>query len=243
MTTYAKSRISNPARYFHAPDDVLADKKLNFQEKEDVLKSMAVDSEQMLDATAEGMTGTKAAYKAKDLQAALNTLKDIEGDASKKRRVAGTNQFRKIVAVTTVNQDLNREVSIAAYDLAELSGGQVCLLNVVPAAVEGAGLATAAPMATAIPPLAVDQAEIIEERRKQLLELRSESGLSSDTEIEVRSGFVEETIIACVDEQNADIIVVGSPNRSWLEALFKPSTARSITRAATCPVLVVPEEV
>ena len=57
----------------------------------------------------------------------------------------------------------------------------------------------------------------------------------------MRSGQIEEVIVTYADEYDADIIVVGSPNRSWLEAVFDPSVDRKVTKLARCPVLVVPQ--
>jgi nucleotide-binding universal stress UspA family protein len=98
-------------------------------------------------------------------------------------------------------------------------------------------------MVTAVPLVATDNTQIIEDRRDQLSELQTACGSNAETEIEVRSGQIEEVIVAYADECDADIIIVGSPNRSWLEALLDTSVARKVTRAALCPVLVVPEPV
>ncbi len=66
MTTYAQARIANPSPYFERPDQVLTDENLCHDDKEKVLKSMALDAEQKLEATAEGMAVDKPAYTAKD---------------------------------------------------------------------------------------------------------------------------------------------------------------------------------
>jgi len=142
--------------------------------------------------------------------------------------------------VTTIDQDLNREIADVAFDMAETAGGKVCLLNVVPSAFEGAGLSAAGPMVTAVPLVANDDYKNIEHRKEQLAELRAEIDSNVETEIEVRSGHIEEVIVDYANDCDADLIVVGSPNRSWLEALFDPSIARRVTRSAPCPVLVVP---
>jgi nucleotide-binding universal stress UspA family protein len=96
-------------------------------------------------------------------------------------------------------------------------------------------------MGIAVPLVATDDAHIIEDRRDQLEELKTACGSNVETEIEVRSGQIEEVIVAYAGECDADLIIVGSPNRSWLEALLDTSIARRVTRLAPCPVLVVPE--
>lgn len=236
MTRYAEARISHPNRHYETPDLVLRDDKLSLEEKEKVLRSMADEAEQLIDASAEGMARPAPSYQAEDLRRSL-----IELDKAKERAAATDHHpFQSVVVVTTVDRDLNHAVTKVAMDLSRISHGRISLLNILPDALDGAGLATAAPMAAGIPHVAADQAQFIDERTDLLMELRRDSGAGEDTSIEVRTGPLEETIVNYAEEIGADVIVVGSPNRSWLERLFNPSVARNVTRSATCPVLVVP---
>jgi nucleotide-binding universal stress UspA family protein len=241
MTSYAQARVSNPSRYFETPDHILSDAKLGHADEVKILKSMAADADQKLEATSEGMAGSTPAYNAEDLQAALVNLENVKDVDGVEATNVQTARFQRIMVVTTVDQYLNCEVAGVAYDMAESTGGKVCLLSVVPSAFDGAGLAAAGPMAPSVPLVATDDAQIIEDRRDQLEELKIACGSSVETEVEVRNGEIEEVIIAYADEVDADLIVVGSPNRSWLEAFLDTSVVRKVTRSALCPVLVVPE--
>jgi nucleotide-binding universal stress UspA family protein len=243
MTNYAQARISDPSRYFDTPDHVLSDVKLGHADKVKILKSMAVDADQKLEATSEGMTGPNPSYNAEKLQSALVHLENVQDVEGVEITDTQTARFQRILVVTTVDQHLNCEIASVAFDMAENMGGKVSLLNVVPSPLEGAGLAAAGPMMTAVPLVVTDDAQIIENRRDQLEELKTACGSSVETEIEVRSGQIEESIVAYAGECDADLIVVGSPNRSWLEALLDTSVARKVTKSAFCPVLVVPEPV
>lgn len=241
MTNYEQARVSNPSRYFETPEHVLSDVKLGHADKVKILKSMAVDADQKLEATSEGMAGSTPAYNAEDLQSALvhlENVKDVEGVETTDVQTA---RFQRIMVVTTVDQYLNCEVAGVAYDMAESTGGKVSLLSVVPSAFDGAGLAATGPMVTEVPFVATDDAQIIEDRHDQLDELKTACGSSVETQIEVRSGQIEDVIVAYAEEFDADLIVVGSPNRSWLEAFLDTSVARKVTITALCPVLVVPE--
>jgi len=241
MTTYAQARISNPSRYFETPDHVVSNIKLAHADKAKILKSMAVDADQKLEATSEGINGSNPSNNAKELQSALVHLENVKEVGGVEITDVQTALFQNIMVVTTVDQNLNYEIAGVAFDMAEIVGGRVCLLNVVPLAFEGAGLAAAGPMVTAVPIVATDDAQIIEDRRDLLEVLKTACGSSVETEIEVRSGQIEEVIVAYADECDAALIVVGSPNRSWLEALLDPSAARMVTKSSHCPVLVVPE--
>ena len=74
MTIYTNARISNPSRYFETPDHVSSDNKLSRDDKVKVLRSMAVDADQKVEAASEGMAGTNPAFNAEDLQSALIQL-------------------------------------------------------------------------------------------------------------------------------------------------------------------------
>jgi hypothetical protein len=78
MTNYAQVRISNPSRYFETPGHVLSDVKLSHADKVKILKSMAVDADQKLEATSEGMAGTNPPYTTKELQSALVHLENVK---------------------------------------------------------------------------------------------------------------------------------------------------------------------
>lgn len=241
MTIYSKMRISNPSPYYETPDQVLSDDNLSRGDKEKVLKSMAFDADQMAEATIEGMVGAKLAYNANDLQAALIQLEEVKKRDADSDLSQPNARFQRIMVVTTIDQGLNRKIADVAYDMAENEGSKVYLLNVVPPEFEGAGLAAAGPMVTAVPLVATDNTQIIEDRSQQLAELHVESGSNVETEIEVRTGQIEQVIADYADDCDADVIVVGSPNRSWLEGLFDPSLFHRVSRSAPCPVLVVPE--
>lgn len=243
MTQYAKERIANPTRFYGTPDGVLADDGLSHDEMEKVLQSMAVDAEQLVDATAEGMEVGDRTYRAEDLRLALAKLSEARESkpSSPDATVTSSRRFQEIVVVTTVSQDLNRVVLDFALDLSDMSGGTVSLLNVIPPTTGAVAPAAGMSIAATAEVVSVDTDEIIEDRKKLLSELKGEQGMDDTVKIEVRSGQIEEEIVKYTEATGADVILVGSPNRSWLEGLFNPPIDRSVTKFAPCPVLVVPE--
>jgi nucleotide-binding universal stress UspA family protein len=241
MTIYSKMRISNPSPYFETPAEVLRDHNLSRHEKEKVLRSMALDEDQMLEATAEGMPWGSPAYNAKDLQAALNQLEDIKDPGDVDAQISPNARFKQIVVVTTADQEINRTVADMAHNMAEAADGKVYFLSVVPSDFEGAGLAAAGPMVTSVPLVETDDRHMLEDRTAQLETLKAEFDFSAEPEIEVHRGQIEQVIVEYADNCDADVIVVGSPNRSWLNALLDTSVSRKVTKFARCPVLVVPE--
>jgi nucleotide-binding universal stress UspA family protein len=55
----------------------------------------------------------------------------------------------------------------------------------------------------------------------------------------VEAGDPGESIIVVAEEQNVDLIVVGSHDRNWLSRLLTPSVRNHLVDHAPCPVLVV----
>jgi nucleotide-binding universal stress UspA family protein len=238
MTLHSKTRLSKPSRYFETAAQVLNDDTKCRDEKENILRSMALDAEQMLEATVEGMPLDSPAYDAKDLQSALIQLEHIKGPDAPSSHDAS---FKRIMVVTTLDHEMNRTVTDTAFNLAKAAGGKVFLLAVVPSDFELSALAAAGPMVAAVPLVVTDETDLIEGRNKQLEALRDEMASRVDAEIEVRNGQLTQVIVEYADECAADVIVVGSPNRSWLDSLLNMSISRKVTMSAPCPVLVVPE--
>lgn len=87
---------------------VLSDVKLGHADKVKILKTMADDADQMLEATSEGMAGSKPSYNSKDLQAALVHLENVSDVKGVETTSVQTARFQRIVVVTSVDQNLNR---------------------------------------------------------------------------------------------------------------------------------------
>jgi nucleotide-binding universal stress UspA family protein len=61
-----------------------------------------------------------------------------------------------------------------------------------------------------------------------------------DATIEVVFGEAVEAIERAADDENADLIVVGTNDKGFLQRLFGGSVAQRLARESTRPVLVVP---
>jgi nucleotide-binding universal stress UspA family protein len=61
----------------------------------------------------------------------------------------------------------------------------------------------------------------------------------ADAEVEVVFGEVVEAILRAADEQNADLIVVGSNDKGFLQRLLGGSVSEELARKAPRPVLIV----
>lgn len=72
------------------------------------------------------------------------------------------------------------------------------------------------------------------------LEQLAEQANAKTAETRVVPGFAAERLADLADEENAELIVVGSRGRGAFKAAFLGSVSTSLVGVARCPVLVVP---
>jgi nucleotide-binding universal stress UspA family protein len=143
-----------------------------------------------------------------------------------------------IVCGVDGSTDSQIAVTIAAQ-LAKRLGTRLVLAHVAePAYVP---YAAAAPFGGMAGPMAqsaeIDSSEVAAE---QLLEqVAVDSGLT-DFERLVAVGLPAERLADLADEENAELIVVGSRGRGAFKAAFLGSVSTSLVSIARCPVLIVP---
>jgi nucleotide-binding universal stress UspA family protein len=56
----------------------------------------------------------------------------------------------------------------------------------------------------------------------------------------LKEGIIAETILKTATELNADIIVMGSHSRKWLESIILGSAAKDVLNRTTIPLFIVP---
>ncbi len=86
---------------------------------------------------------------------------------------------------------------------------------------------------------------LFEEQREQALADLAKAGDRAraggvDTETSVRGGHPAREILAVIEEQATDLLVLGTHGRGGVEHLLLGSVAEKIVRKAPCPVMVVP---
>lgn len=83
-----------------------------------------------------------------------------------------------------------------------------------------------------------DPRELVAE---ELSAWESEIGEGITSKAVVREGMADEQILQAIEENNIDLVILGTRGRSGLAHLFLGSTAERILRHASCPVLLVRE--
>jgi nucleotide-binding universal stress UspA family protein len=128
----------------------------------------------------------------------------------------------------------------AAAQLANRLRARLVIAHVVeyvhaPYAMAGGLGPTAIPRAT----ITATMVEQVRAGERLLEQMAEQSGLES-AEQRVVSGFPAERLADLADEENAELIVVGSRGRDAFKAALLGSVSTSLIGVARCPVVVVP---
>ncbi len=145
---------------------------------------------------------------------------------------------RSIVCGVDGSPDAQAALAIAR-EFAERLGSRLILAHVAePAYVPYAGAypfgGTTGPMATA------KETESEEEASARLLERAAIDAGLADAETRVAIGHPAERLAELADQEDAELIVVGSRGRGALKSAFLGSVSYSLVGIAGCPVLIVP---
>jgi nucleotide-binding universal stress UspA family protein len=101
--------------------------------------------------------------------------------------------------------------------------------------------AAAFPFGGAAGPTAVaEEAESEEEDSERLLQRVAVAAGLPDAEMRAAIGHPAERLAELADEEDAELIVVGSRGRGALKSAFLGSVSYSLVGIAGCPVLIVP---
>jgi nucleotide-binding universal stress UspA family protein len=138
--------------------------------------------------------------------------------------------LRKILVPVDFSE-CSRKALHYATALAKQSQAEILLLHVlemppVPVQAFEAGFAEGTPEESAA---------------NELSEWQAQAGSPAPVKTLVCSGSASPEIVRTADENNMDLIVIGSHGRTGLARLLLGSTAERVVRHAPCPVLVVRE--
>lgn len=95
-------------------------------------------------------------------------------------------------------------------------------------------------LAAADPVSVQEEIDVQEEAGASLLERAAETSGVADAGFRVEVGLPAERLAEIADEEEAELIVVGSRGRGAFKAAFLGSVSTSLVGIARCPVLIVP---
>ncbi len=89
-------------------------------------------------------------------------------------------------------------------------------------------------------PVLLDSVEGLKNASLQYLDKSKEHLGDSSIQTFVKEGDFAESILETAKELNADIIVVGSHSRKWLENIVMGSVTEKVLHHTTIPLLIIP---
>jgi nucleotide-binding universal stress UspA family protein len=119
---------------------------------------------------------------------------------------------------------------------------EVRLLTLLPTLdqIQQEGLVVSPPLADVPTTLADLQRDTTQQRLTALAESFATVGITAVTE--VRGSDPVEGLLATARDEGADLLVIGSHSRGWVERFFLGSTSETVAQQAGCSVLVVKPE-
>jgi nucleotide-binding universal stress UspA family protein len=144
--------------------------------------------------------------------------------------------FKRILFPTDLEEGSAKTVSYAA-DLAKKYGARLYLIHVIHEVTKSSGMYV--PHATFDELYKNMEIEAAKEIKSIYIEeLRG----FKDVSYTVKRGIPYEEIIRFAEENNIDLIVMGTHGRKGLDRILFGSTCDKVSKSGVCPVLVIPPE-
>ena len=137
--------------------------------------------------------------------------------------------YKKLLVLLDLSQD-SEQVAIAARDMAAHSNASMIILHVVE-------FVPVEPLGESLMPTAQIEDELLNRSRGQLTSLMTRLGLGNATG-RVEAGNTKSEILRVAEEEQVDLIVLGSHERHGL-AILVNFTEDTVLHAAHCDVLAV----
>ncbi len=143
------------------------------------------------------------------------------------------------ILIATDDSECSKKALQHGYSLAKAMGASVALIHVIePATPTNYG---ADPLMGQQPIIIPETTEIQEENSKSMLnEISKEFEDLKEVFTFNRIGNPKQEILTVASEWAADLIIMGTHGRTGFDHFISGSVSESVTRRASCPVLVVP---
>jgi universal stress protein E len=148
-----------------------------------------------------------------------------------------------VVAVDPTHENdrpaaLDKTLLNEAETLAAATGGKLHIVHACDAATAYAASADSIAFPVSVPVRELTE-NLREYHRKAMDELLESWQSDLDYDVHFREGETRETLLALIEEVEADIVVMGAVSRSALERIFLGSTAERVLDHLPCDLLVV----
>jgi len=154
-----------------------------------------------------------------------------------------TNQIKKVLIALDYDPTAQK-VAEVGFSLAKTMGAEATLLHVIsePAYYSSAEHVTIMGFAGYLDtiPMQLDSIEGLRKTTQHFLDKTKYHLCDETIQTMVREGDFAETIIKAAKDIHADIIVIGSHSRKWLENILMGSVAKEVLHQTSIPLFIVP---
>ncbi len=154
-----------------------------------------------------------------------------------------TRKFEKVLIALDYDPSANK-VAESGYSLAKAMNAEVVLLHIVvdPVFYSSADFSPITGFGDymGMIPLQTENADGIRGAAQHFLD-KVKNHLGDETIVTcIEEGEIAETIASSAKSQHADVIVIGSHSRKWLEDIVMGSVTQEVLRHAALPVFIIP---
>jgi len=137
-----------------------------------------------------------------------------------------------------------RKVAAAGYEMAKAMNAEIVLLHIISDPVYYSSVEYSPIMgltdSLGVDPLKFVGTDRLKEVSQHFLD-ETKKHLGDETiQTELKEGDFADSILAAAKEMHADVIVMGSHSRKWLENIVMGSVAEKVLRHTSVPLFIVP---
>jgi len=140
--------------------------------------------------------------------------------------------LKKILCAVDLS-DQSKQVAEYALMLAEMSGASIVVIYAAPTLTQYTGFH--------VPPNTIDNfvGEIVSGAERSMADFVAETFPNSDTKGIIVVGYAAEEILTMAEQEQVDLIVMGTRGRKGIDRLLFGSVAERVVKSASCPVLTI----
>ena len=141
-------------------------------------------------------------------------------------------EIKKILCAIDFSE-ASAEVAQYAAMLGNCSGAQVLVLYVAPSLSQYVGFH--------VPPSSIESIvkDIVDGAETSMQEFLAKNFAGTNAKGEVVSGYAAEEILTAAEEEQVDMVVMGTHGRRGIDRIIFGSVAEKVVKSAKCPVLTV----
>lgn len=144
-----------------------------------------------------------------------------------------TNKIKKVLIAMDYDQT-SQKVAEEGYSMAKMLNAETILMHVI----------SEQPLYyssyTYMRELSVDLMGDLKESTQEFLNKAKRHLKDESIKTVLVEGEIAETILKTANDLNADVIVMGSHSRKWLENIIMGSAAKNVLKLTTIPLYIVP---